>query len=231
MRISQKYRRALTILKKHIDLIGEGVLRSELIDMYNDFTARTEPYFKEWMDRANYIAMCEGDDYWTHPSKLQIQVDFLESHPDYSCAFHRYEIYNETTKELFLAPNKYYDDFKHKDEAFFEFNNEYNLLIQWTSKILTIMYRKELNNQNLLSKFNYYRDVHLVYYLLNNGKGACFSFIGGVLKLMYYRYSDSFQYITLSGLSLIVFKIKRKIRLHLTKKERNTLVNNIIPQF
>jgi hypothetical protein len=42
-----KYRWALIILKKHIDLIGEGVLRNELIDMYNDFTARTEPYFKE----------------------------------------------------------------------------------------------------------------------------------------------------------------------------------------
>ncbi len=38
--------------------------------------------------RGQYVAMVEGDDYWTNPDKLQRQVDFLDSHPDHTMCFH-----------------------------------------------------------------------------------------------------------------------------------------------
>lgn len=44
--------------------------------------------------RGKYIAICEGDDYWSNPDKLQLQVEWLEAHSDYSACVHNTKIIN-----------------------------------------------------------------------------------------------------------------------------------------
>lgn len=48
---------------------------------------------------GDYIALCEGDDFWTDPKKLQLQVNFLEKHPDYSLCFHLVKVYFQKGEE------------------------------------------------------------------------------------------------------------------------------------
>lgn len=49
---------------------------------------------------SKYVALCEGDDYWTDPEKLQLQVDFLESRPDYTMCCNSTRVYFEDKKSF-----------------------------------------------------------------------------------------------------------------------------------
>ena len=69
---------------------------------------------------GKYIAFCEGDDYWIDPLKLQKQVDFLESNPEYSMSHTNNTCLNQKTQNYCSEPaelikNKLGNNITHED--------------------------------------------------------------------------------------------------------------------
>ena len=82
---------------------------------YNHYSIKKtkRPYISRWLYNSKYIAMCEGDDYWIDPLKLQKQVGFLESHPGYALSYTRTNHLNQKNGKIRRGPYFPYVDFKH----------------------------------------------------------------------------------------------------------------------
>lgn len=86
--------------------------------------------------QGKYIALCEGDDYWTDPHKLQMQVDWLEEHPEYSMTFHA-AILKQENRSLSFA------------EAGFVQDKDYtadDVMANWIVPTASIIFRKQVLN-------------------------------------------------------------------------------------
>lgn len=94
--------------------------------------------------KGKYIALCEGDDYWIDPLKLQKQVDFLDENPDYSMCFHDACIKNETSTLFNYPPHVCSKDYSSSE-----------LFKEWIVPTASILARKE-------AVFSAVRDVRII---------------------------------------------------------------------
>lgn len=111
--------------------------------------------------KGKYIAICEGDDYWTDPLKLQKQVDFLEANPEFMLCTHNYSVLNQTNGVL-------------NNKIKFESNIEYDLNIYFDdhyTPTLTSCWRNIFTDYTILKQGKYFSDFFLFHEILKHGKG------------------------------------------------------------
>lgn len=88
---------------------------------------------------GNYIALCDGDDYWTDPLKLQKQVNFLENNPEYIIHSGVAKIYKEGKEnEQYVGLGKTEKTFKIDD--FYSFNDLITCTVMFRNCINEIPY-------------------------------------------------------------------------------------------
>ena len=125
--------------------------------------------------KGKYIALCEGDDYWTDPLKLQKQVGILESSEKYVICSTDYQTFNQKDgiQGSSLAINE-----------LIEYNIDNLIVGDWFFHPLTVMFRRSSLD---LAKLNSYKntiDIILFYEILKDrGLGVFLPEVTSVYRL------------------------------------------------
>jgi len=118
--------------------------------------------------KGEYIAICEGDDFWIGQDKLQKQVGILEKYPECSMTCGAY-VLKDDGKEKVVRQNKWLTNHP-EDERGKIFELE-DLRSTFFIKTSTTLFRNIPSLFDQLNKYDLCLDMHIFYLLLRVGKG------------------------------------------------------------
>lgn len=109
--------------------------------------------------QGKYIAMCEGDDYWIDPLKIQKQIDILEKNIHYSAVFANYRIQDERNNNI----KEYITNYSKK------LYNEFDVLAGVMFGIHSICFRKSVIDYDLFHRIKSNGDLIINYLCTRHG--------------------------------------------------------------
>lgn len=127
--------------------------------------------------KGKYIALCEGDDYWTDPLKLQKQVDFLEANPEYVMCSTCYTVYNQSNNTMGATL-----PLIERIENLVYSLNDYIADKVWYTQPLTSMFRNNVKAFDAYKRCSYGKDATLFYLLLKEGNGILLKDVTGIYR-------------------------------------------------
>ena len=135
--------------------------------------------------QARYIALLDGDDYWTDPYKLQKQVDILEKNPDCVVCHHWHRVAVKDTNGVFVEKDAPKGDHGYNPKQINEVADIFKFQLRPQTR--TLMFRNVFNDTPLPDWFYKVKfgDIALSMIL---GKYGKFYFIDEAMAV--YRYSD-----------------------------------------
>ena len=157
------------------------------------------PYLKEWREGVDYMALCEGDDYWINSSKLQKQVDYLDTNLDYSMCFHNaIKLFVEQNTIVQFCPYK--EDFDLSD---------YDAINNWYVPTASMCFRISVMNAKPSDIARIYSgDYTIILWMQIVGKIHCINKYMSVYRINYNNTSATAMYKNKN-----VFMLSEKIRL------------------
>lgn len=129
------------------------------------------PYFQEWREGVPYIALCEGDDYWTDSHKLQKQVEYMDKHPECTLCF---------TKAKVLSDD---ESLTHLYDCLEERNYDGNdMLNKWIVPTNTAICRSSILCEKPVDTRFYFGDIVLWLTCASKGECHCLDICSGVYR-------------------------------------------------